>query len=80
MVFWGTLIWACKIPRDADRAESLMNKKGPVKSPVSSWIEVDDGVHEFVMENVVINRFVMLDIEMAGENEMQTLPLVVSLA
>ncbi|XP_027356064.1 pentatricopeptide repeat-containing protein At4g21065-like [Abrus precatorius] len=87
-VLWRTLIWACKVHRDAERAErlmkhlevkemnaddsgsyilasnvyasvgkwgskaevrGLMNKKGLVKPPGSSRIEVDGGVHEFVM-------------------------------
>nr|KYP39192.1 Pentatricopeptide repeat-containing protein At4g21065 family [Cajanus cajan] len=87
-VLWRTLIWACKVHGDVDRAErlmkrlalqgigggdsgsyilasnvyalagkwcdkaevrELMNKKGLVKPPGSSRIEVGDGVHEFVM-------------------------------
>lgn len=87
-VLWRTLIWACKVHGDADRAErlmkhleiqdmraddsgsyilasnvyastgkwcnkaevrELMNKKGLVKPPGTSRIEVDGGVHEFVM-------------------------------
>ncbi|KHN30095.1 Pentatricopeptide repeat-containing protein [Glycine soja] len=87
-VLWRTLIWACKVHGDDDRAErlmkhleiqdmraddsgsyilasnvyastgkwcnkaevrELMNKKGLVKPPGTSRIEVDGGVHEFVM-------------------------------
>lgn len=87
-VLWRTLIWACKVHGDTERAErlmkhlelqdmsaddsgsyilvsnvyasvgkwcdkaevrELMNKKGLVKPPGSSRIEVDGVVHEFVM-------------------------------
>ncbi|XP_058785642.1 pentatricopeptide repeat-containing protein At4g21065-like [Vicia villosa] len=87
-VLWRTLIWACKVHADTERAErlmkhlelqgmgkhdsgsyilasnvyasvgkwcdkaemrELMNKKGLVKPPGSSRIEVDGVVHEFVM-------------------------------
>ncbi|KAK7351874.1 hypothetical protein VNO77_11619 [Canavalia gladiata] len=87
-VLWRTLIWACKVHGDIDRAQrlmkrlelqgmsaddggsyilasnvyasvgkwcnkaevrELMNKKGLVKPPGCSRIEVDGGVHEFVM-------------------------------
>ncbi|KAE9586635.1 hypothetical protein Lal_00004981 [Lupinus albus] len=87
-VLWRTLIWACKVHGDIDRAErfvkklelqeksaddsgsyilasnvyasvgkwcnkaevrELMNKKGLIKPPGSSRIEVDGVVHEFVM-------------------------------
>lgn len=87
-VIWRTLIWACKVHADTERAErlmkhlelqgmsahdsgsyilasnvyastgkwcdkaevrELMNKKGLVKPPGSSRIEVDGVVHEFVM-------------------------------
>src|ERR1044072_2445387 len=85
-VLWRTLIWACKVHGDTDRAErlmkkhlemgvddsgsyilvsnvyasvgkwsnkaevrELMNKKGLIKPPGSSRIEVDGVVHEFVM-------------------------------
>ena len=87
-VLWRTLIWACKVHGDINRAErlmkrleiqdtraddsgsyilasnvyasagkwcnkaevtELMNKKGLVKPPGSRRIEVDGGVHEFVM-------------------------------
>jgi pentatricopeptide repeat protein len=87
-VLWRTLIWACKVHADTERAErlmkhlelqgmsahdsgsyilasnvyasvgkwcdkaevrELMNKKGLLKPPGSSRIEVDGVVHEFVM-------------------------------
>ncbi|KAK7283513.1 hypothetical protein RIF29_13077 [Crotalaria pallida] len=87
-VLWRTLIWACKVHGDINRAErlvkhlqlqdesaddsgsyilasnvyasvgkwcnkaevrELMNKKGLIKPPGSSRIEVDGVVHEFVM-------------------------------
>ncbi|PON77386.1 DYW domain containing protein [Trema orientale] len=88
-VLWRTLIWACKLHKDMNRAErlikhleslkmdsnddcgslvlignvyasagkwhdkartrELMNKRGLVKSPGSSKIEIDGAVHEFIV-------------------------------